>query len=150
MTVIAQLKGADQVLRNMKSARKKLVAATVRGLKKGGLFLQRESQKIVPVDTGNLRGSAFTRALGSGERTDVIVGYTAAYAVYVHENLEAKHGKEFNEEYGKLVTDPEVGVRRERLRGEDQQAKFLEKPAREKRNKILQIVFNKARHPGEL
>lgn len=27
----------------------------------GGLFLQRESQKIVPIDTGNLRGSAFTK-----------------------------------------------------------------------------------------
>lgn len=27
----------------------------------GGLRLQRESQKIVPIDTGNLRGSAFTR-----------------------------------------------------------------------------------------
>ncbi len=26
-----------------------------------GLRLQRESQKIVPVDTGNLKGSAFTR-----------------------------------------------------------------------------------------
>jgi hypothetical protein len=27
----------------------------------GGLFLQRKSQEIVPVDTGNLRASAFTR-----------------------------------------------------------------------------------------
>ena len=27
----------------------------------GGLFLQRESQKLVPVDTGNLKNSAFTR-----------------------------------------------------------------------------------------
>lgn len=27
----------------------------------GGLFLQRESQKLVPVDSGNLKASAFTR-----------------------------------------------------------------------------------------
>jgi hypothetical protein len=27
----------------------------------GGLYLQRESQKLVPVDTGNLKASAFTR-----------------------------------------------------------------------------------------
>ncbi len=33
----------------------------VEGLVVGGLFLQRESQKLVPVDTGNLKGSAFTR-----------------------------------------------------------------------------------------
>lgn len=30
-------------------------------LLRAGLFLQRESQKVVPVDTGNLRASAFTR-----------------------------------------------------------------------------------------
>jgi len=30
------------------------------GLFLGGLFLQRTSQKLVPVDTGNLKGSAFT------------------------------------------------------------------------------------------
>lgn len=34
---------------------------TAQALLLGGLFLQRESQREVPVDTGNLRGSAFTR-----------------------------------------------------------------------------------------
>lgn len=32
----------------------------VQALKKGGHRIQRESQKLVPVDTGNLKGSAFT------------------------------------------------------------------------------------------
>jgi len=31
-----------------------------KGLLTAGLFLQRESQKLVPVDTGNLKGTAFT------------------------------------------------------------------------------------------
>jgi hypothetical protein len=31
------------------------------GLAIAGLFVQKESQKLVPVDTGNLRASAFTR-----------------------------------------------------------------------------------------
>jgi hypothetical protein len=39
-----------------------------------------------------------------GKRPNVVVGYTAAYAVYVHENLEAHH--------------------------DNGQAKFLEQPAR--------------------
>lgn len=30
-------------------------------LLKGGLFLQKESQKVVPIDTGALRASAFTK-----------------------------------------------------------------------------------------
>lgn len=33
-----------------------------KGLILGGLLLQRESQQLVPVDTGNLKGSAFTKA----------------------------------------------------------------------------------------
>ena len=32
-----------------------------KGLVLAGLRLQRDSQKLVPVDTGNLKGSAFTR-----------------------------------------------------------------------------------------
>jgi hypothetical protein len=31
-----------------------------RAIKRGALFLQRMSQKLVPIDTGNLKGSAFT------------------------------------------------------------------------------------------
>lgn len=45
----------------------------------------------------------------------VIVGYTAAYAVHVHENLEMRHK-------------------------EGKQAKFLEQPARELAKEIGQIV----------
>lgn len=49
----------------------------------------------------------------------VIVGYTAAYAIYVHENMNAKHT---------------VG-----------QAKFLEKPAREKRDVLAALVATAAK-----
>jgi len=35
------------------------------GLFKAGLLLQRTSQELVPVDTGNLKGSAFTRLVHS-------------------------------------------------------------------------------------
>lgn len=35
-------------------------ASLIKGLLIAGLALQRASQKIVPVDTGNLKGSAFT------------------------------------------------------------------------------------------
>lgn len=47
-------------------------------------------------------------------RVVVIVGYTAAYAVFVHENLDANH---------------DVG-----------QAKFLEEPARKLKSQLSQIV----------
>ena len=86
------------------------------GLKKAGFFLQRESQKIVPIDTTDLRESASTIAEGTDEHCEVTVGYATNYALFVHEDLEARHKP------GK-------------------QAKYLERPLREKRDRLRQIVL---------
>jgi hypothetical protein len=111
-----KISGTAMVVTNIKKAGIKLGAGLERGLKRGGLYLQRHSQKITPVDTGNLVGSAFTRNIGGkGFKADVIVGFTANYAVYVHENTNARHKP------GRV-------------------AKFLEKPARERRKEIIQII----------
>jgi len=106
------VKKAIKALRREKIQRGRLLAA---GLKRAGLFLQRESQKVVPVEWSTLKNSAFTRAFGTGAKTEVIVGYTAGYAVYVHEDLQARHNP-------------------------GQQAKFLEGPAREKEDQIRRII----------
>ena len=96
-------------------------AVTMKGLRKGlyraGLFLQRESQKIVPVDTTVLRESATTIMEGSGMDVAAVVSYATDYAVYVHENLEVKHKP------GK-------------------QAKFLETPLREQRDRLQEIIVD--------
>jgi len=151
MAAVLQLEGMEQVLANFKSAEKQIIKGLERGLKKGGLFLQRESQKIVPVDKGDLKGSAFTRFLRRGKNADVIVGYTKLYAVYVHEDLEKLHGREYNQAYGKAhIRKTKSGkldkrFREKLLRGENQQAKFLERPAREKRREILGIIYKEAK-----
>jgi len=87
-----------------------------KGLFRAGLFLQRESMKIVPIDKNVLRSSANTRMEGVGFDSACIVSYGTDYAVYVHENMEAKHKP------GK-------------------QAKFLEQPLREKRDRMGAIVI---------
>lgn len=102
-----QIVSLDNKWKKVEAARRKAYGAGMaRGLKRAALLVQRESQKIVPVDTGTLINTAFTRADGRGENTSVVVGYKSNYAIYVHENLTARHapGKE---------------------------AKYLEKPARE-------------------
>lgn len=106
-------------IKELKSAVARHQGRTGKGLRKGlykaGLFLQRESQKIVPIDKGILRASAFTRMEGQGFNVSAVVGYTANYALFVHEDLEARHKP------GK-------------------QAKYLEQPLREKRPRIIEIV----------
>ncbi len=74
--------------------------------------------KVVPVDTSALKNSApnVTRKEGSGFNTVFIVGYGMDYAVYVHENINARHKP------GKM-------------------AKFLEIPARYGRDDMAELVM---------
>ena len=96
MAHMVRVIGAKEIKRRLRKANVRLGGTFRKGLIKAGLFLQRESQKIVPVEFGVLKNSAGTKAIGKGWRTDVVVYYTASYAVYVHEITTSKHapGKE--------------------------------------------------------
>jgi len=155
MAALLEIRGVQSVLSSLAAARPRYGAAIERGLKKAGLFLQRESQKIVPVQTGNLKNSAFTRNVGGrGAAADVVVGYTAAYAVYVHEDLSKAHGRAFNVKHAAEIERARaLGLKAATAeggmfpRGENQQAKFLEAPARTKRREIMAIISREARKP---
>jgi hypothetical protein len=146
-----QVTGLENILSSLKRAEKMFATGIERGLVKAGLFLQVKSQEIVPVQTGNLKGSAFTRNEGgTGFETDITVGYTSNYAVYVHEDLNAAHGVDFNIKHiDKIATAPHrKGKSRDKMwfhRGVYQQAKFLEKPARDNRSEIIKIIANEAK-----
>lgn len=143
MAMIKAVSGINTVIRNLTKAKGNLAAGTARGLKQGGLHLQRVSQEITPVDLGNLKASSFCRNVGgSGFDTDIVVGYgseAANYAVFVHEDLNKAHGKAFNIKYAK-----EIAAGKMNNRGENQQAKFLERPAREERRSIIKIIQREA------
>jgi hypothetical protein len=103
------------------------------GLKKAGLMLQAESQRLVPVETGNLRASAFTRAVGQGIKTVVTVGYTAFYAAMVHEAFGVLKGQPRKKPAKGKYWDPKG------------QPKFLETPMRRLRDKLAAIVAKEAK-----
>jgi len=118
--VSVSVSGQATIVKNLSRFTKRQADKVSRGLKLAGLFIQRESQLIVPIDTGVLRNSAFTRARGFGFKTAVGVGYTTDYAIYVHEDLSARHAP------GKV-------------------AKYLEIPVRTKQKEILMIVQRAAK-----
>ena len=148
MAKVASISGIDEIIKNLKRVDAQIDRGVARGLKRGGLLLQGASQKIVPVDKGPLKASAFTRNVGgSGFKTDIIVGYTAAYAVYVHEDLEALHGEAYNRQYGykyRRINKKTGKITYPKLRGPNQDAKFLEGPARELKPVILKIIHQEA------
>lgn len=97
-----KIEGLSKILTNLKElplAQGAIGKGIERGLKKSGLLIFRDAQKEVPVDTGNLKGSGFTRKLeGAGSTTKVGVGYTASYAIKVHEDLSVAHGRAYKPE----------------------------------------------------
>ena len=107
--------GLDKILKRLAEVATDTAAAFEAGLQQAGEFLRQESSAVVPVKTGALKASSFTRTEPgtSGYGTRVLVGYaqdTAPYAYLVHE----RSGK----------------------RG----AKFLETPARQNRDRMAMIV----------
>lgn len=107
--------GVQQVVNRLRRHADATDRGIERGVVRAALFLQRESQLIVPVDTGNLKNSAATRKQGNGWRTVAQVMYLSPYGLFVHEDLEARHK-------------------------EGKEAKFLEKPARTKGSQMVRIV----------
>ena len=134
---MATITGRAAVRKMLRNSIPRNANALRRGLIVGGLALQRWSQLLVPVDTGNLKNSAFTRAEGVGLSTVVLVGYTAKYALYVHESIEMKlkGQRRAGQPYHGNYWDP-AG------RG---QAQFLVDPMRARRLELSQIVYQEAK-----
>lgn len=116
MAAWGEVKGYDQVIANLNKEVARIEGATMEGLMEAGLKVLKVAQERTPVDTGNLKNSGFVRKQG---KLGVTIGFSAAYAIYVHENLEAHH---------------DTG-----------QAKFLESALRDNRAAILRIIEMKAR-----
>jgi len=90
MATIGLMRGTVTVIKNIKMRQKMMATGVSVGIKKAGLKLLRASQLLVPVDFGVLKASGFSRTTGTGFGTIANVGYTASYAIYVHENVEMK------------------------------------------------------------
>jgi len=105
------LKGAGDVIANLKKVQSEFAKKRRQALTRIGVIVKADSVKMTPVDTTNLRGAAFSEVQG---QDSVIIGYdqSAAYAPYVHEDLEAHH---------------DVG-----------EAKFLEKAVKKNQKRILE------------
>ena len=120
---MAVVVGGKNFLKNLDRAIKDIRGRTAEGMLAAGILIEAESKERTPVDEGNLKASHYYAKGGSFIAPIVQigagVGYTANYAVYVHEDLNARHT---------------VG-----------QAKFLESAVYDNREKILEVIANRAR-----
>jgi len=140
MMVGLRVDGLEATLKSLNREIKRVPLRTHQGMIKAGFKIRREAQIRVPVDTANLKASAYVvydknkvirmvadlessapsfRGLGknsknidtaklrqdhintiaqvtaevSGRKTVVFVGFTAEYAIFVHEDEEAHHAE---------------------------------------------------------
>jgi hypothetical protein len=88
------IKGLDDVMKNLNREIKKIEGKTMAGLVKAMAVVRKDMGKtppLVPVDTRNLDQSWFVSPLASGLSKPLIqAGFSANYAMWVHENMEAK------------------------------------------------------------
>lgn len=176
-----QWKGLDKVMNNLNKEAAKIGRTSVKNLLIAGLLVKGKAQKIVPVDTANLKASAYVVWGGGGSSVNVAppragegrfkdekktkssslsgraskiasqhqaviniekkaslnpfatIGFTAFYALFVHEDLTASHVKTATS------GDPFGGGRKKR-NVQIGQAKFLEQSLLQNHAKILSIL----------
>lgn len=148
----AKTEGLEEVEKKLNEAIEKKHQFTIAGLWAGGLIIQRSSMQKVPVEYGNLRGSAYTRRALRGSTQIVIekrefapvdpmtdpdvieVGFGAAYALWVHEAEQHMKGMPRPSGLG-VYWGP---------RGEPQ---FLEKAVEEEMSNVVRVIVEYGSQP---
>lgn len=120
--ILSITRDAETIKKALRLRKDELGEKFSRGLTRAALILKRESQNRVPVDFGLLKASAFVRSRGKGIDRKVRVGYTAPYALAVHESVGmVLRGKPRPKGHVGNYWDPAPQA----------QAKFLEQPSRD-------------------
>lgn len=65
-----------------------MMRAAREGVRDAAELVRRDSDQLIPVDTGEFRGSS--RVIMNGQQ-EALISYSAPYAVIVHEKVEIHH-----------------------------------------------------------
>ena len=133
MSVTINFRGAEGLTNKLRELAAQNPQRAKTYVHRAGAFVMRDIQKNrVPIDTGALRASGDFRTEKIAKQYRAILYFTAAYALFVHENLEAAHGAAFNAKHGSTPG--------QRLRGVGQQAKFLERGIVENMDELRRML----------
>jgi len=131
---IGSIDGLRECLLTLRFCGKKIADDVEEGVKLAGWRLREESASLVPVETGALKASVYARVEGTGFATKLDVGFTAPYAMAVHESVGmVLKGQPRPSGIGKYW-DPQPPA----------QAKFLEEPSRRLAPELINIVRDRA------
>lgn len=121
----------------LEGTKKRHLQGIEKGMLQAAVVLLGESQKLVPVQTGQLKASGTIKASKEG----VQVVYSDPKAIYVHERLDLAHGKVFNVKHAEKIANAPPNHPIWFKRGENEQAKFLTRASRRNRDKMRAVVM---------
>jgi len=141
------IKGVDKVCANLTKEIRAIKGRSRPGVMSAGHFVKGKAQAECPVVTGNLKNSAYVKDATRGRKVGAVVGFSAVYALSVHENERAgktegvsPSGKEY-----KAPINPNGKRSTQAVFSTVGKWKFLEDPLYENFNKILDIIRRKAK-----
>lgn len=85
---MSEFTGLNEVIDKLNNRLSELPGRTQAGLEAAALMIMADAQRRVPVEYGNLHGSAFVQPQANG--VDVEIGFTAHYAAFIHEKKSMK------------------------------------------------------------
>lgn len=92
----AKISGFTKVTANLNRQIKKIKGFSMKGLLEGSILIRRDmdvTPPLVPIDLGNLRASWFVSSFFFPRGPSVVMGFSANYAIYLHEDLTRKNYK---------------------------------------------------------
>jgi len=132
--------GMDIVLSNLNRKIREIQGLSMRGLIEASILIRRdmdETPPLIPVDTGNLRASWTFETFHSSKGPTILMGFTANYALFVHEMLENRFGSTFG---AGSISGKEINWSRP-----GSGPKFFESALKRNVDKILETIKNNVR-----
>lgn len=92
----ASIKGFNEVKNKLAKEIEAMKNKSMTGMIEAAAFIRRDMEKtppLIPVMTGNLRSSWFTSTFSRDRNPLLIMGFSANYALWVHEMMDADFTK---------------------------------------------------------
>lgn len=135
------VKGIDKIMYKLTKQIELIEGRSAMGLIESARFVREDMGRtppLIPFDTGNLEGSWFVTSFKEGNSPAVIMGFSANYAAWVHEMVDADFTST------RIRYGPGKGRRREYTPRAGAGAKFLEAAIKRNVGNILEIIRNTA------
>lgn len=138
----ANIKGMPNILRNYNKRIKKMENNSLKGLIRAAIIIRRDMDKtppLIPIDSGNLRASWFVDPRHTYKGPSVRLGFTVAYAWYVHEMVGANFAGS-PERITRTKKGRVTAKTKKYFRRPNAGAKFFEAALKRNRKKILSVI----------